>query len=34
MATDYWNKSLFTRKKHHGQMIMTVPICRGKVSVK
>lgn len=23
MATDYWNQSIFTRKKHHGQ-IMTV----------
>ena len=27
MATDYWNQSIFTRKKHHGQ-IMTVPISR------
>ena len=23
MAADYWNQSLFTRKKHHGQ-IMTI----------
>ena len=27
MATDYWNQSIFTRKKHHGQ-IMTVQISR------
>lgn len=27
MAADYWNQSLFTRKKHHGQ-IMTVQISR------
>ena len=27
MATDYWNQSLFTCKKHHGQ-IMTVKISR------
>ena len=24
MATDYWNQSLFTCKKHHGQ-IMNIP---------
>ncbi len=27
MATDYWNQSIFTRKKYHGQ-IMTVQISR------
>ena len=27
MAADYWNQSLFTCKKHHGQ-IMTVQISR------
>lgn len=30
MATDYWNQSIFTRKKHHGQ-IMTIPISRGNL---
>ena len=27
MAADYWNQSLFTCKKHHGQ-IMTAQISR------
>lgn len=22
MATDYWNQSIFTRKKHHGQIMI------------
>ena len=31
MAADYWNQSLFTRKKHHGQ-IMTILVSRGNLS--